>query len=132
MSSVSFAGYAAIFNRIDQGGDVIRPGAFGSLQEGQDLPLLWQHNQNKRIGCVTYAKEDDRGLRVIGYLSKSTSAGCCAAKMLANRKVDGLSFGYHVKRSSGQMPRILLELDVAEISMVTCPMQLAARVHAIA
>mgnify|MGYP006191789549 CR=1 FL=1 len=46
-----FAGYAAIFDRIDNGGDVIAPGAFaGSLRRrgAAALPLLWQH----RAGAV--------------------------------------------------------------------------------
>lgn len=49
--------------------------------------------------------------------------------MLAGAGVKGLSFGYRVKRAAGANPRELLELDVAEISLVTAPMQDLARVH---
>ncbi|MEP2987653.1 MAG: HK97 family phage prohead protease [Parasphingorhabdus sp.] len=127
-----FAGYAAIFDRIDKGGDIIRPGAFGSLGNGQELPLLWQHHPDRRIGSVTYAQEDRRGLRVIGNLSLTRKTGREAAAMLANGVVNGLSFGYRVKRCNGGKPRILLDLDIAEISLVSFPMQSAARVHMIA
>ncbi|MEO9634147.1 MAG: HK97 family phage prohead protease [Parasphingorhabdus sp.] len=125
---IRFAGYAAIFNRIDKGGDIIRPGAFGELPEGQSLPLLWQHDARQRIGRVDHVREDRRGLRVIGSISTETQAGRDAAAGLASGAMKGLSFGYRVNRSSGQKPRELIDLDVAEISLVTFPMQSLARV----
>ncbi|MEW4468383.1 HK97 family phage prohead protease [Parasphingorhabdus sp. JC815] len=130
MTAVRFAGYAAIFNHIDRGGDIIRPGAFGALSKGQILPLLWQHSPLQRIGSIDYAREDRRGLRVIGSFS-TTRAGREAAEMLVNGAVRGLSFGYRVTHSAGRRPRILEALDVAEISLVTHPMQPLARVHLI-
>ncbi len=131
MSDIRFAGYAAIFNRIDKGGDIVRPGAFGTLAEGQSLPLLWQHSPEQRIGSITYAREDGRGLRVIGKLSTATRPGREAAAMLKGGAVTGLSFGYRVKQAAGQKPRALLALDIAEISLVMHPMQTLARVHRI-
>jgi len=130
VKKIRFAGYAAIFNRIDKGGDIIRPGAFGSLTEGQELPLLWQHNPDQQIGSVTYAQEDWRGLRVIGAIKSETRAGGKAIKLLGNGSVKGLSFGYSIKQSKGQKPRMLFDLDVAEVSLVTIPMQKFAFVHA--
>ena len=105
---IRFAGYAAIFDRVDRGGDIIRPGAFGVFPEGATLPLLWQHDPLRRT---------------------ATRAGREAAGMLAGAGMKGLSFGYRVKRAAGAKPRELLELDVAEISLVTAPMQELARVH---
>ena len=126
---IRFAGYAAIFDRVDKGGDIIRPGAFGAFPEGKALPLLWQHDPMRRIGSVDYVREDRRGLRVIGTISTATRAGREAAAMLSSASVKGLSFGYRVKRSAGEKPRELLDLDVAEISLVSFPMQDLARVH---
>ena len=126
---IRFAGYAAIFDRVDRGGDIIRAGAFGVCQEGKTLPLLWQHDPLRRIGQVDLVREDRRGLRVIGTVSAATRAGREAAALLAGGSVRGLSFGYRVKRAAGAFPRELLELDVAEISLVTVPMQELARVH---
>ena len=51
--------------------------------------------------------------------------------MLSRAAVKGLSFGYRVKRAAGEKPRELLDLDVAEISLVTFPMQTYAKVHII-
>lgn len=132
MSDIRFAGYAAIFNRIDRGGDIIRPGAFGMLPQGQMLPLLWQHNPEARIGSITYAREDRRGLRVIGSLSTATRPGREATAMLKEGAVKGLSFGYRVQQAVGQKPRELIDLDIAEVSLVTYPMQALAKVHLMA
>lgn len=129
LRDLRFAGYAAIFNRIDKGGDIIRPGAFGDLAEGKSLPLLWQHDSKQLIGRVDYVREDRRGLRVIGSISTTTKAGRDAAAGLASGAMKGLSFGYRVNRSSGQKPRELIDLEVAEVSLVTFPMQKLARVH---
>jgi len=129
LKDIRFAGYAAIFDRIDKGGDIIRPGAFGAFPEGRSLPLLWQHDPLRRIGRIDYVREDRRGLRVIGSVSTATRAGREAVELLAGSGVKGLSFGYRVKRAAGEKPRELLELDVAEISLVTAPMQELARVH---
>ena len=74
-------------------------------------------------------QEDRRGLRVIGSVSTATRAGREAVALLSGASVKGLSFGYRVKRAVGKQPRELLDLDVAEISLVTFPMQPLARVH---
>ena len=127
-----FAGYAAIFDRPDRGGDVVRAGAFGrSLERGPaSVPLLWQHKGSRRIGRIEYLKEDRRGLRIIARLCDNP-AGRVAAAMLREGRVAGLSFGYTVRKASGRMPRELTDLDLVEISLVTVPMQPKARVHAV-
>lgn len=125
-----FAGYAAIFGWRDRGGDVVRGGAFaGALRRrAATVPLLWQHDPARPIGRIEYLREDRRGLRVIGRLSES-AAGREAAALLAEGAVKGLSFGYRVKASEGTGPRLLTDLDLVEISLVTMPMQPKARVH---
>lgn len=122
-----FAGYAAIFDRVDRGGDVVRAGAFGEV-EAAGLPLLWQHGPGSVIGVVESAREDGRGLRVIARVSRRTAAGREAAAALAAGSVDGLSFGYRVKAARGARPRELLALELVEVSVVTHPMQPLARV----
>lgn len=126
--SLRFAGYAAIFDRLDGGGDIIRRGAFGDLAAGAQLPLLWQHDPQQPIGQIEYASEDRRGLRVIGTISPTSAASRKAAALLIAGRVSGLSFGYRVRRAAGHRPRILYDLDVAEISLVTRPMQARAQV----
>ena len=127
-----FAGYAAVFDRPDRGGDVVRAGAFArSLKRGAGaVPLLWQHESGKPIGRIQYLREDRRGLRVIARLSES-AAGREAAALLNEGAVTGLSFGYRVREAQGSAPRELIDLDLVEVSLVTLPMQPKARVHAV-
>ena len=129
---VRFAGYAAVFDRPDKGGDVIRKGAFaGSLAAGASVPLLWQHKAGAVIGRVEHLSEDERGLRVIGELGTSAEARQVAG-LLSKRTIDGLSFGYRVRRAgeSGGY-RELHDLDLVEVSLVAEPMQPRARVHSV-
>ena len=130
-----FAGYAAIFDRVDRGGDVVRAGAFGPDAEGKlaaaGVPLLWHHGPASVIGVVESAREDARGLRVIGRVSRRTAAGREAAAALEQGVLDGLSFGYRVKTARGSRPRELLALELVEVSLVTHPMQPMARVVAV-
>ncbi len=127
-----FAGYAAIFDRPDRGGDVVRAGAFtrAARRGPKALPLLWQHEPGRPVGTIEYLKEDKRGLRVIGRLSDS-AAGREAAALLGEGAVSGLSFGYRVRQARGELPRELIDLDLVEVSLVTLPMQPKARVHAL-
>ncbi|RED16049.1 HK97 family phage prohead protease [Parasphingopyxis lamellibrachiae] len=127
--SVRFAGYAAIFDQPDRGGDVIRKGAFSrALGEGSDVPLLWQHERGQVIGCIESLAEDARGLRVIAKLEDAKLAAG-----LGNGTLGGLSFGYRVRtgRQGAASLRELIDLDLVEVSLVTIPMQPLARVHAV-
>lgn len=125
-TGVRLAGYAAVFDRPDRGGDVVRAGAFArSLGRGAGaVPLLWQHDPARPIGRVEYLKEDRRGLRVIGRLVDAR-----AARLVGAGAVRGLSFGYRVRAASGEGPRELTELELVEVSLVTLPMQPRAQVH---
>lgn len=124
-----FAGYAALFDARDGGRDVIRPGAFARSLAARrtPLPLYWQHRPEQRIGWVESAQEDRRGLRVIATLDNPAGG---AAAALQRGAVTGLSFGYVARgfRADG-VGRELTEIDLFEVSLVTHPMQPAARVH---
>ena len=128
-----FAGYAALFDRVDRGGDVVRSGAFArAVAAGPaGVPLLWQHDAGTPIGRIEGLAEDKRGLRVIGRLSERSAAGREAAALLRDGAVGGLSFGYRVRTRNHGTNRELTDLDLVEVSLVTFPMQPAARVHAV-
>lgn len=131
-ANVRFAGYAALFDREDRGGDIIRRGAFERAirwWRGRKVPLLWQHRPDRPIGVIDSLTEDERGLRVIGRVR--ADAGDEAARLLKGGQVNGLSFGYRVARADGKSPRVLKDLDLIEVSLVTFPMQPGARVHAV-
>ena len=113
-----FAGYAALFHRADRGGDTILPGAFA--RAAAPVPLYWQHDPARPAGTVETLREDTRGLRVIGRITR----GRVAPGM-------GLSFGYRVRGKAGGTNRQLTDLDLIEVSLVRHPMQPHARVHAV-
>lgn len=133
--SVRFAGYAAVFDRIDRGGDVVRAGAFGGLDPAKvagrgprAVPLLWQH-RGAPVGVVESLAEDAQGLRVIGRIEDARLAG-----LVASGAVRGLSFGYRVVAARGAVGgrvRELTGVELVEISLVAQPMQGLARVHAV-
>lgn len=129
-----FAGYACIFNHVDLGNDVIMPKAFeASLREKapQNISMLWQHDPNQPIGRWEEMKIDQTGLFVVGRLSTDTSQGHDVAVMIEDNVVDGLSIGFKTRRavqSAKQAARYIHEIDLWEISVVTFPMQLNARI----
>ena len=123
------AGYAALFDVADGDRDTIRRGAFArTITARRDpFPLLWQHRPDQRIGWVERVEEDERGLRVIARID---NADGFAAAQLERRAVNGLSFGYRargfVRHPQG---RLLEEIELFEVSLVTHPLQRGARVH---
>jgi HK97 family phage prohead protease len=123
------AGYAALFNIADGVRDTIRPGAFSrTLAERREpLPLFWQHRPAQRIGTVESVCEDGRGLRVIARVDNVHSR---AAQLLRDGAVSGLSFGYRARRYR-MLPegRLLEDIELLEVSLVTHPLQPRARVH---
>lgn len=122
------AGYAALFDVPDGARDIIRPGAFARTlaERSAPLPLLWQH-AGAPIGAIESAQEDGKGLRVIARLDRVDHR---AARMLRDKAVSGLSFGYRARayRPLAQ-GRVLEEVELLEISLVTHPLQFGARVH---
>jgi HK97 family phage prohead protease len=129
---IRFAGYAAIFDQPDRGGDIVRKGAFlKALERAGEIPLLWQHKVGSVLGTIEHLGEDERGLRVIATLGRSADARR-AARLVESGKLDGLSFGYRVREAkSAGAHRELIELDLIEVSLVAQPMQPKARVHAV-
>lgn len=127
-----FEGYAAIFNESDQSGDVIRPGAFLSSLAQRKAPvrMLWQHDPWNPIGGWIHIEEDSKGLYVVGKLAMTT-LGRDVHKLLKDKAIDGLSIGFMTvqaenDRDAGQ--RDVLEIDLWEISVVTFPQHLNARI----
>ena len=117
---IRFAGYAAIFDRPDKGGDIVRKGAFARALKAP-VPLLHQHDTRRCIGAVEHLSEDARGLRVIAQVDAD----------VAIRPGTGLSFGYRVRGMDKRTYRELTNLDLIEVSVVTHPMQPLARVLAV-
>lgn len=130
-------GYASYFGRKDQGGDIVEKGAYGrSLKtlaaKGRSVKMLWQHDPAQPIGVWDEVREDDKGLYVKGRILTDVERGREAAALLAAGAIDGLSIGYRTVRAhkDGKGARLLSELELWEVSLVTFPMLPDARVGA--
>lgn len=132
-----FEGYASVFDVVDSARDRMAPGAFKkSLQDaarlGRQPPLLWQHDAAQPIGAWREIFEDSHGLFVRGDLFVADIPRAKEAyKLMQEKVVNGLSIGYRVKQSQRDPKtgiRLLTEVELLEISMVTFPANDSARI----
>lgn len=130
-----FAGYACVFNQVDLGNDVILPQAFARClaeKPKQNISMLWQHDPNQPIGIWQDIFVDEKGLYVVGRLSTQARQARDVAIMIADKVIDGLSIGFKTRdaqQKARQSTRYIHDLDLWEISIVTFPMQLGARIE---
>ncbi|WP_322964553.1 HK97 family phage prohead protease [Sphingomonas fuzhouensis] len=117
--SLTFTGYAAIWDRMDRAGDVMRRGAFAGAGA---VPLLWQH-RGAAMGRITALAEDDTGLAVEGVVDDPALVA-----LVRSCAVAGLSVGYRPRVVHQGAARAILSAELLEISLVTVPMQPLARV----
>ena len=131
------AGYASFFGQADSGRDVVAKGAYGgSLSrlraDGRSVKMLWQHDPTQPIGVWDDVREDEKGLYVKGRILTDVKKGREAIALVDAGAIDGLSIGYRTvkatKNSKGE--RVLEELELWEVSLVTFPMLQTARVGA--
>jgi len=126
-----FAGYASVFNRLDSGGDIVLPGAFAkSLAKRRGrIRLLFQHDPKEPVGIWETLAEDGHGLFVTGRLVAGVPRAEALRRLIENRALDGLSIGFRTVKASRQAGnRLLHEIDLYEVSIVTFPMMEDARI----
>lgn len=133
------SGYASVFDgEPDSYGDVIAKGAFTkSLAEhkaaGSTPLLLWQHDPTEPIGVWLSLREDATGLAVTGRLILETRRGQEAYALLKAGALNGLSIGFRTRASERRSGggRILQDLELIEISLVSIPAATRARVTSV-
>jgi HK97 family phage prohead protease len=130
-------GYASLFGVPDQGGDIVVPGAYGRSLDalgtaGRRVKMLWQHDPAEPIGVWDEVREDGRGLYVKGRLLTDVGRAREAAALIGAGAIDGLSIGYRTLRAAkdDRGRRLLNEVELWEVSLVTFPMLPDARVGA--
>lgn len=130
-------GYASVFGQCDRGGDVVQAGAYkNSLatlkRDGRRVKMLWQHDPSQPIGVWDEIREDEKGLYVKGRLLEQIERGREAGVLIDAGAIDGLSIGYRTvtARKDDQGHRVLSDLELWEVSLVTFPMLPEARVGA--
>ena len=131
------AGYASLFGKTDQGGDVVQKGAYAAslkrlAARGGRVKMLWQHDPGQPIGVWDDVREDATGLWVKGRILTEVEKGREASALLSAGAIDGLSIGYRTVKAErdGKGHRLLSELELWEVSLVTFPMLPEARVAA--
>jgi HK97 family phage prohead protease len=134
----TFFGYASLFNVPDNIGDVVMPGAFRrglAKKPAAAVKMLFQHDPSEPIGIWDVCQENGKGLYASGRLLPGVKRARELMELIAAGAVDGLSIGFrvskaHSDRATGR--RLIAEIDLWEISIVTFPMLPGARIDRVA
>lgn len=121
------AGYASYFDIIDQTRDRIVKGAFTKTLRawrlaGKMPKMLWQHDPKQPIGVWTHLSEDGQGLYAEGRLTLGVTQADEAYLLLKEGALEGLSIGFRTieaQKDKDRKVRLLLDIDLIEISLVT-------------
>jgi len=125
-----FEGYASVFGNKDLGNDVIEKGAFAKSiykKKPKDIKLLYQHKTDEPIGVIESIEEDNKGLKVKGKLVLGTQRGRETYELMKAGAINSMSIGYRLNPKGysydeKNKKRVIKEVDLMEISMVTLPM----------
>jgi uncharacterized protein len=137
--TMSFSGYGSAFNNVDSYGDIVAAGAFAkSIEEhkaaGTMPAMLWNHDGYAMpIGIWTDMAEDDYGLKISGHFI-DTSTGRDAYVITKSGAVTGLSIGFivrgfEIQKIEGKTIRLITDIDLHEVSVVTFPANKAATIN---
>lgn len=126
-------GYASLFAVPDLSGDTVQKGAFAAslhARGARAVRMLFQHNATEPVGVWDEIYEDARGLYVRGRIMADGPRGRTAMALVGRGSVDGLSIGFRTRKSTPlSTGRILHEIDLWEVSIVTFPMLSTARLR---
>jgi HK97 family phage prohead protease len=122
-------GYAATFGNVDAVGDIILQGAFSKSLATYKPKMLWQHDSDDLIGVWNEHFEDSNGLFVKGIFA-NTQCGNEARELAKIGAVSEMSIGYSVVKANYRADgiRILEELELREVSLVTFPANEKAKI----
>ncbi len=129
--------YGSVFNNVDQGDDIVRPGAFSrTIQESKAriqvgkakflAVMLWNHDPNQPIGGWYDMQEDARGLLCKGRIILTTSRGRDIYELIKAGVINEFSIGYDIYQGGANYDkagnRNLTALRLWEVSPVTFAM----------
>ena len=130
-------GYASLFWTRDLNDDVTAAGAFSAslARTGAGgVKMLFQHESGEPVGVWDEIAEDARGLFVRGRILTVTPQGRLVAALVKAGALDGLSIGFRTVKArpdeSGRL-RVLTEVELWEVSIVTFPMLPQARIESV-
>lgn len=124
-------GYASLWGVADQNRDVVARGAFAnSLAKtgAGGVRMLHQHEGRAIVGVWEHMQEDERGLFVRGRIRDWSAEARFAGALARAGAMDALSIGFRAVRARREGAlRVLTEVDLWEVSLVTFPMLPGAR-----
>lgn len=124
-------GYASLWGVADLNGDVVAKGAFAASVArtgARGVRMLHQHESRAVVGVWDRMVEDERGLWVQGRIMDWSAEARFAGALSRAGALDGLSIGFRSSRArrEGRL-RVLVEVELWEVSLVTFPMLPGAR-----
>lgn len=132
-----FEGHGSVFGNVDLGGDIVMPGAFkrslATHKKNGTLPqMFWMHRPDQVPGRWIEMEEDAKGLYVRGELA-DTQLGNELHTLLKMKAVRGQSIGYQTIESDWTKDgnRLLKEIDLWEVSLVSLAMNPLAQIEAV-
>ncbi len=130
----NFEGYAAVFNNVDLGDDVILPGAFTKVKttRGGKLKLALYHDLTRLVGSADYI-QDDHGLLLKGKVNLAVSYARDAYELMKSEILDSMSIGFNTIKAdfeerAGRRVRLINEAELWEASFVPFGMNPEAQV----
>lgn len=130
----NFEGYAAVFNNVDLGDDVILPGAFTRVKatSGGKLKLALYHDLTRLVGAADYT-QDDHGLLLKGKVNLAVSYARDAYELMKAEILDSMSIGFNTIKAdfeerAGRRVRIIKEAELWEASFVPFGMNPEAQI----
>lgn len=130
----NFEGYAAVFNNVDLGDDVILPGAFTRVKatRGGKLKLALYHDLTRLVGAADYT-QDDHGLFLKGRVNLAVSYARDAYELMKAEILDSMSIGFNTIKAdfeerAGRRVRIIKEAELWEASFVPFGMNPEAQI----
>ncbi|MBS4077658.1 HK97 family phage prohead protease [Pseudomonas rustica] len=130
----NFEGYAAVFNNVDLGDDVILPGAFTKVKttRGGRLKLALFHDLTRLVGSADFT-QDSHGLYVKGKVNLAVSYARDAYELMKEGTLDSMSIGFNTilaayEEREGRTIRIIKQAELWEASLVPFGMNPEAQV----
>lgn len=130
----NFEAYAAVFNNVDLGDDVILPGAFTRVKATRagKLKLALYHDLTRLVGVADYT-QDDHGLLLKGKVNLGVSYARDAYELMKADILDSMSIGFNTIKAdfeerAGRRVRVIKEAELWEASFVPFGMNPEAQV----
>lgn len=135
-NALAIEGYASLWGVADLNGDVVAKGAFAASLAAAGaggVRMLHQHESRAVVGIWDEMIEDERGLWVRGRIMDWSAEARFAQALSRAGALDGLSIGFRSQRArrEGRL-RVLVEVALWEVSLVTFPMLPGARFSPVA